>query len=83
VLGDAGALVFLTHPELFTSASLPVRVNLVGLGRGQTIVDRRPAAQDQTVLDRDPWPVLEVALDLDVDAAAAAFVDVLEAYARS
>lgn len=82
VLGDAGALVLLTHPELFTTASLPVRVNLQGIGRGQTVVDRRPAAQDQEALDRDPWPVLEVALDLDVDAAAAAFVAVLEAYDR-
>lgn len=79
VIGDAGALVFLTHPELFTTASLPVRVNLAGIGRGQTIVDRRPVAQNQADLDRDPWPVLDVALDLDVKAAAAAFVDVIEA----
>ena len=82
VLGDAGALVLLTHPELFTTAPLPVRVNLQGIGRGQTVVDRRPMAQDQDALDRDPWPVLEVALDLDVDAAAAAFVAVVEAYGR-
>jgi pyrimidine-specific ribonucleoside hydrolase len=82
VLGDAGALLILTHPELFTTASLPVRVNLQGLGRGQTIVDRRPAAQDQAALDRDPWPVLEVALDLDVEAAAAAFVAVIDDYDR-
>ena len=82
VLGDAGALLLLTHPELFTTERLPVRVNLQGIGRGQTIVDRRPAAQDQEALDRDPWPVLEVALDLDVDAAAAAFCAVVEAFAR-
>ncbi len=82
VLGDAGALVLLTHPELFTTRRLPVRVNLQGVGRGQTIVDRRPLAQDQAALDRDPWPVLEVALDLDVDAAAAAFVDVVDGYAH-
>jgi pyrimidine-specific ribonucleoside hydrolase len=82
VLGDAGALLLLTHPELFTTRALPVRVNLQGIGRGQTIVDRRPLAQDQAALDRDPWPVLEVALDLDVDAAAAAFVAVIDDYAR-
>jgi pyrimidine-specific ribonucleoside hydrolase len=82
VLGDAGALLLLTHPELFTTRALPVRVNLQGIGRGQTIVDRRPLAQDQAALDRDPWPVLEVALDLDVDAAAAAFVAVIDGYAR-
>jgi len=80
VLGDAGALLLLTHPEAFTSVSLPVRVNLAGIGRGQTIVDRRPVAQDQQSLDRDPWPVLQVALDLDVDAAAAAFIAVVESY---
>jgi pyrimidine-specific ribonucleoside hydrolase len=82
VLGDAGALLLLTHPEIFTTRPLPVRVNLQGIGRGQTIVDRRPLAQDQATLDRDPWPVLEVALDLDVDAAAAAFIAVVDDYAR-
>ena len=81
VLGDAGTLLTLTHPGLFTTARLPVRVNLAGIGRGQTIVDRRPAAQDQEALDRDPWPVLDVALDLDVDAAAAAFIAVVDGYA--
>ena len=83
VLGDAGALLLLTHPELFTTASLPVRVNLEGIGRGQTIVDRRPLPQDQEALDRDPWPVLEVALDADLAAAAAAFVEVVDAYERA
>lgn len=82
VLGDAGALLVLTHPGLFTVASLPVRVNLEGIGRGQTVVDRRPLAQDQAALDRDPWPVLQVALDADLAAVAAAFVEVVDAYER-
>jgi len=82
VLGDAGALVLLTHPELFTTRALPVRVNLQGIGRGQTLVDQRPLAQDQAALDRDPWPVLQVALDLDVEAAAAAFIAVVDGLAR-
>jgi pyrimidine-specific ribonucleoside hydrolase len=80
VLGDAGALLVLTHPELFTSERLPVRVNLEGLGRGQTVVDRRPHAQDQAALDRDPWPLLDVVLDADLDAAAQAFVEVVDAF---
>ena len=80
VLGDAGALLVLTHPELFEGASLPVRVNLEGLGRGQTVVDRRPHAQDQAALDRDPWPVLDVVLDADLEAAAQAFVAVVDAF---
>ena len=82
VLGDAGALLVLTHPGLFTTEHLPVRVNLEGLGRGQTIVDRRPHAQDQQALDRDPWPVLEVALDADLGAAAQAFIEVVDAFER-
>lgn len=80
-IGDAGALVYLTHPELFTTASHPTRVNLSGIGRGQTIVDRRAVAQDATELGRDPWRTIEVVLDLDVTKAAQAFIDVMNAYA--
>ena len=80
-IGDAGALVYLTHPELFSTASHPVRVNLAGLGRGQTIVDRRPIAQDAEALGRDPWRTIEVVLDLDPARAARAFTDVVDAYA--
>ena len=43
LLGDAGALVLLTNPELFVTREFPVRVNLDGIGRGQTIVDQRAA----------------------------------------
>ena len=80
-IGDAGALVYLTHPELFTSAHHPTRVNLAGIGRGQTIVDRRSVAQDAGSLSRDPWPSIEVVLDLDVAQAAQAFTEVVDAYA--
>jgi pyrimidine-specific ribonucleoside hydrolase len=80
-IGDAGALVYLTRPELFTVARHPVRVNLAGLGRGQTIVDRRLAAQDPEALARDPWPIIEVVLDLDATQAAQAFTEVVDAYA--
>ena len=41
LLGDAGAMVLLTNPELFVIREVPVRVNLEGIGRGQTIVDQR------------------------------------------
>lgn len=80
VIGDAGALVYLTHPELFTTATHPVRVNLSGLGRGQTIVDRRPIAQDQAG-SADPWRSVEVVLDLNTAQAAQAFTDVVDTYA--
>ena len=46
LLGDAGAMVLLTNPELFVTRELPVRVNLEGIGRGQTIVDQRAAPRE-------------------------------------
>ncbi len=79
-IGDAGALVYLTHPELFTTGHHPTRVNLSGIGRGQTIVDRRAIAQDAGELGRDPWQTIGVVLDLDVSRAADAFLEVMDAY---
>lgn len=81
-IGDAGALVYLTRPELFTTAHHPTRVNLSGIGRGQTIVDRRAVAQDAGDVGRDPWRTVEVVLDLDVAAAADRFSDVIGRYGR-
>ncbi|SDR86291.1 pyrimidine-specific ribonucleoside hydrolase [Friedmanniella luteola] len=80
-IGDAGALVYLTRPELFTVGRHPVRVDLAGLGRGQTVVDRRPVAQELQARSDDPWPTVEVVLDLDVQQAARAFTEVVDAYA--
>lgn len=80
LIGDAGALVMLTNPELFTLREHPVRVNLGGIGRGQTIVDRRAVAQDAGAWTQDPWPAVNVALDLDVPAAAAVFTKTIEGY---
>ncbi|HZA03243.1 MAG TPA: nucleoside hydrolase, partial [Propionibacteriaceae bacterium] len=77
LIGDAGALVHLTDPELFRTGTFPVRVNLAGIGRGQTIVDRRPVAQDANARASDPWPRVEVVLDADLDAAAARFAEVV------
>ncbi|GAA1427228.1 nucleoside hydrolase [Microlunatus lacustris] len=80
-IGDAGALVYLTHPELFTVERHPVRVDLEGLGRGQTVVDRRPVAAAVQAQSTDPWRTLEVVLDLDVAQAAQAFTAVVDLYA--
>ncbi len=77
-LGDAGALITLTDPDLFTSETRPVRVNLAGIGRGQTIVDRRAVVQDADALSSDPWPRIEVVLDADLTAAADRFTAVLD-----
>jgi pyrimidine-specific ribonucleoside hydrolase len=51
-LGDAGAMVMLTNPELFVTEPLPVYINLQGVGRGQTIVDRGAIPDDQLARDR-------------------------------
>jgi pyrimidine-specific ribonucleoside hydrolase len=80
LLGDAGAMVLLTNPELFVTRELPVRVNLDGIGRGQTMVDQ-PAAHWVDRLDPDPWPRIAVVVDLDVAQAAAIFVKTIEGYA--
>ncbi|CAA9299063.1 MAG: hypothetical protein AVDCRST_MAG48-1166 [uncultured Friedmanniella sp.] len=58
-----------------------MRVGLAGLGRGQTVVDRRPIAYDLQARSADPWQTLEVVLELDVQQAAQAFTDVVDAYA--
>jgi pyrimidine-specific ribonucleoside hydrolase len=70
LLGDAGAMVLLTNPELFVTRELLVQVALDGIGRGQTVFDHQ-ARQGRTA----------VALDLDVTQAASAFVKVIDAYA--
>ncbi|HET9301295.1 MAG TPA: nucleoside hydrolase [Propionibacteriaceae bacterium] len=70
LLGDAGAMVLLTNPELFVIRELPVHVNLDGIGRGQTVVDHQ-SRQRRTA----------VALDLDAEQAASAFVKVIDGYA--
>ncbi len=80
-IGDAGTLVMLTNPDLFELSRHPVRVNLSGLGRGQTIVDQRALAHELNAAADDPWPLLDVTLDADLDAAAGAFVETIERFA--
>jgi pyrimidine-specific ribonucleoside hydrolase len=72
LLGDAGALVVMTNPELFVTEELPVRIELKGAERGQSILDRGAAA--------DAWPRIRVVVDLDVAKAASAFVETINAY---
>ncbi len=40
-IGDAGAIVWLARPDLFEAGEFPVRVELEGRSRAQTVVDRR------------------------------------------
>ena len=67
LLGDAGAMVLLTNPELFVIEERNVTVQLQGAGRGHTIVDS--------------GPTITVAVDLDVTKAASAFVETIYACA--
>jgi len=78
LLGDAGAMVLLTNPELFLTRELPVRVSLDGIGRGQTIVDQRPAHGDASP---DPWAKIAVALVVDLTQAVSRFVKTIDDYA--
>jgi pyrimidine-specific ribonucleoside hydrolase len=82
LVGDAGAMVLFTNPGLFVARELPVRVNLQGVGRGQTIIDR-PATRYDNSRRPNPSPMIDVVLDLDAAKAASAFVRTISAYAAS
>jgi len=79
LLGDAGALVLLTNPDLFMIEELPVRVELAGVARGRMIINRDATPKNQSSLD--PSARVRVALDLDATKAASAFVETINAYA--
>jgi pyrimidine-specific ribonucleoside hydrolase len=81
LLGDAGAIVLLTNPELFLTRELPVRVDLAGVSRGQTVIVQRTSPIASAAPDSDAWPKITVALDLDVTQAASAFVRMIDSYA--
>ena len=70
LLGDAGALVLLTNPELFVTREFPIQVNLNGINRGRTVADQHAGPRRTAV-----------AVDLDAAQAASAFVRVIDAYA--
>ncbi|MFD5864596.1 nucleoside hydrolase [Agromyces sp. NPDC127015] len=76
LIGDAGAVCSIVEPAALRTERRPVRVELAGLGRGQTLVDRREFAGEDVVHGLvDPWPVVEVALDVDADRVARLFLD--------
>jgi len=66
LIGDAGALIALTNPELFTIEQAPVRIGLDGAERGRTL--------------RDPaGPAIDVVTAVDAIQVALTFADVLRA----
>lgn len=75
-IGDAGAVCAAVHPELFTFERRPLQVALApGIGRGQTVVDRRGSGSGS--LDDGPrdWPRADVALGVRTDDVLQLFFD--------
>ena len=84
LIGDAGAICALVDPEALTTRLLPVRVELTGYGRGQTIVDqRRRVGEDTLHGSAGGWEIVEVALDVDAPRFARLFLDTLGGRSRS
>jgi pyrimidine-specific ribonucleoside hydrolase len=74
LIGDAGAVCLTVIPEAFLTERHAVEVNLVGPGRGQTIVDRR------TEFDAEGTRTgteMEVALGVDSAAVVDAFLEAI------
>ncbi|CAN5362346.1 nucleoside hydrolase [soil metagenome] len=75
LIGDAGAVCALIDPDALTVEHLPVRVELAGYGRGQTIVDRRArGGEDRVHGTVGGWTPMDVALEVDADRLAGVFL---------
>ena len=77
-IGDAGALCALVDPEALRIGRHPVRIELAGVGRGQTIVDRRRrVGEDVHHGGGGEAAVIDVALDVDAARYARLFLDTI------
>lgn len=75
-IGDAGAVCSIVTPDAFQVSRLPVRVELAGYGRGQTVVDRREhPGEDGAHGLLDAWAEVDVALGVDAERVARLFLD--------
>jgi pyrimidine-specific ribonucleoside hydrolase len=78
LIGDAGAVCALVDPGALRTEVRPVRVQLSGYGRGQTLVDlRRFTGEDVVHGLADEWEMVEVALDVDAPRFARLFLETL------
>jgi pyrimidine-specific ribonucleoside hydrolase len=79
-LGDAGAVCAVVDPKGITTEPLPVEVSLApGPTRGQTIVDRRPVPGESEIHEgRREQPLVDVALDVDVERYVKLWLTVVE-----
>jgi pyrimidine-specific ribonucleoside hydrolase len=80
LIGDAGAVCALVDPAALTVRALPVRVELTGYGRGQTVVDRRARGGEDLVHGASGgWTTMDVALEVDADRLAGVFLQTIGA----
>jgi pyrimidine-specific ribonucleoside hydrolase len=80
LIGDAGAVCALIDPEALRVEHLPVRVELTGYGRGQTIVDRRVRGGEDLVHGTaGDWISMDVALEVDAGRLAEVFLGAIGA----
>jgi pyrimidine-specific ribonucleoside hydrolase len=78
LIGDAGAICALVDPDALRVEKRPVRVELSGYGRGQTVVDRRRySGEDRLHGGVGDWTAIEIALDVDAPRYAELFLDTL------
>ncbi|MBO0896190.1 MULTISPECIES: nucleoside hydrolase [Arthrobacter] len=78
-IGDAGAACLVAVPQTVELLRYPVRVELSGHSRGQTLVDRRlQPGESEHHGDAGPVPVIEVALGLDHPLMVQAFLDTVQ-----
>lgn len=78
LIGDAGAVCSIVDPLALRTEVRPVRVELSGYGRGQTLVDLRTFAGEDVVHGLvDEWARVEVALEADAGRIARLFLDTL------
>ncbi len=78
LIGDAGAVCSIVDPLALRTEVRPVRVELAGYGRGQTLVDLRTFAGEDMVHGlAGEWTKVEVALEVDAGRIAGLFLDTL------
>ncbi|MET7379074.1 nucleoside hydrolase [Streptomyces sp. NPDC005526] len=84
-LGDAGAVCSVADPAGLATRRLPVEVNLApGPARGQTVVDRRPRPGEAELHgEMREQPLVDVALDVDVERYVKLYLTTVENGARA
>ncbi len=74
-LGDAGAVCAAIDPDGIGTRSVPVKVVLDGLARGQTLVDLRGHAGESDLLGAQWGRRIEVALEIDAERYRRLFLE--------